>query len=154
MQVFATESPKMHAYAQSHTAVSERNFSNPIILLLTTFIRYVAKSLHSFIPPPKFLFSSKMAALLALLFLTSMLSIRLAHAQTKCAPELMGYPQGRDCMALIQKVPFAVGAPWQNVYSTRAFVEPQFLVNPFSPVRNPHPEDSMIQLPKIWRHCR
>ena len=94
-----------------------------------------------------------MVVLQALLSLTSLiLSIQLAHARTECAPELMGYPQGRDCMALIHKVPFEEEAPWQILYSSRAFVEPQFLSDPFSPVRNPHPEDSMIQLPKIWRH--
>ena len=97
--------------------------------------------------------SSKMAVLHTLLSLTLFtLRIQLAHARTECAPELICYPQGRDCMTLIQKVPFAAEAPWRDLHSSRAFVEPQFLRDPFSPVRNPHPEDSMIQLPKIWRY--
>ncbi|KAG7006747.1 hypothetical protein G7Y79_00013g035190 [Physcia stellaris] len=74
----------------------------------------------------------------------------------RCDAQWMGRPKLRDCRTLFSQLPFATTHGDGQLDATRLFIEPQFLTPPFSPVENPFPVNSMVQLPKIWRYnsCR
>lgn len=63
----------------------------------------------------------------------------------------LGQPRLRDCLALYDKLPFAMDPPRGELVAPRLFLEPQYLHQPFGYVRNTFPQASMVQLPRIWR---
>jgi len=65
--------------------------------------------------------------------------------------QTLGQPRLPDCLALYDKLPFAMDPPRGELVAPRLFLEPQYLLQPFGYVRNTYPEASMVQLPRIWR---
>ena len=80
------------------------------------------------------------------------LTARLVNANAVCTKEHVGQPSLQDCLVLYDKLPFAKDPPEGELVVPRVYVEPQFLVRPFSAVENPYPQASMVQLPKVWRY--
>ena len=72
----------------------------------------------------------------------------------RCDAEWMGRPKLQDCRILFSQLPFATTHGDGQLDATRLFIKPQFLTPPFSPVENPFPVNSMVQLPKIWRYSK
>ena len=79
---------------------------------------------------------------------------RLLNANAVCTKEHVGQPSLPDCLVLYDKLPFTKD-PREGeggLVAPRVYIEPQFLVSPFSAVENPFPRTSMVQLPKVWRY--
>ena len=89
---------------------------------------------------------------LSFLLLTQ-LCVHLVDAGAVCTTRKVGKPQMRDCRALYGQLPFVDTGPSgaAQLAAPRLFVEPQFLFAPFSSVRNPYSQSSIVQLPKVWR---
>ena len=85
-------------------------------------------------------------------YLLYLLTARLVNANAVCTKEHVGQPSLQDCLVLYDKLPFAKDPPEGELVASRVYVEPQFLVRPFSAVKNPYPQTSMVQLPKVWRY--
>lgn len=82
------------------------------------------------------------------------LSDRQVDAGAVCTEKHSRPPNLQDCLHLYNELPFTNEPDQGELTAPRAFVEPQFLFSPFCSVRNPYPQTTMVQLPKIWRMSR
>lgn len=77
-----------------------------------------------------------------------------ALAQFKCDARMYGRPKLEDCAGTFLTLPDAKAiTPTPKSELFRRFVEPQFLMPPFSPVHNDI-KSQMEQLPKFWRYSQ
>lgn len=79
------------------------------------------------------------------------LEAQLVNARALGDRKTLGEPKLYDCLALYDKLPFAMDPPHGALVGPRLFLEPQYLPQPFSYVRNTYRQASMVQLPRIWR---
>ena len=72
-----------------------------------------------------------------------------------CSDGVYGNPKMNDCEQALLEIPFA-RQPIDSHQSSlpHVFVEPQFLRPPFRQFTNTFRSQSMIQLPKIWKHSK
>ena len=72
-----------------------------------------------------------------------------------CSDRVYGNPKVDDCKQALLKIPFA-RQPIDSQQSRlpHAFAEPQFLKPPFRLFPNAFRPQSIIQLPKIWKHSK
>ena len=68
----------------------------------------------------------------------------------RCDAILYGTPGRSACWETFSLMPEAIRRDSPAATARHLFVEPQYLLPPFSPVRNPY-DNQIIQVPKIWR---
>lgn len=79
---------------------------------------------------------------------------QVVFSQWKCDYHIYGRPQLDDCAGALLSMPDAPSkGRTTKLTAFRKFVEPQYLVPPFSQCRN-ELEAPMEQLPKFWRYSQ
>lgn len=79
-------------------------------------------------------------------------------ATTQCNGALYGVRRVQDCLQALDWIPYARFSPPSQHYfrsqQLQLFSEPQYSMPPFAGVRNTYAPNSIVQLPKIWKHSK
>ena len=71
-----------------------------------------------------------------------------------CNGLLYGSPNIDDCEQALLEIPFAREGSSSRSQTPQLFAEPQFQVPPFHSITNNLRPQSIVQLPKIWKHSK
>ncbi len=157
MGVFAVKSQILHEYAQSRStclnagylkSVSGENWKLPRTACCNHLPQQHPNSVSS---ATSAMISPKTVALVSQWCLLLLLGGQQLNAIAVSDKRTLGQPRLRDCLALYDKLPFAMDPSRGELVAPRLFLEPQYLHQPFGYVRNTFPQPSMVQLPRIWR---
>ena len=76
----------------------------------------------------------------------------LIYAEVLCDGRILGRPLVDDCAYALSSIEGAKGGSTLSTVERRLFIEPQYLGPPFHKI-SPNPFDNtIVQIPKIWRH--
>ena len=73
---------------------------------------------------------------------------------SSCNGLLYGYPNIDDCEQALLEIPFAREVSSSRSQTPQLFAEPQFQSPPFHSITNNLRPQSIVQLPKIWKHSK
>ena len=99
--------------------------------------------------------SVRTVLLLCLLFHSAIASPNPLQAKSPlCDKDLFGTPKIDDCYQAMIWIPY-MNPPARlskDAMASRIFAEPQYLIPPFTDVKNAYAPKAIVQLPKIWKY--